>query len=1489
MRRWLKYTGLIVLSPLLVFLILFILLYIPPVQNVLKQKVAGYLSTTLSKTVSIEKIRLGFPLNLVVGGVAVTQESDTLLYLGKLDAGVHLIPLFKGEVELEGVTLEEGIINSGDFLEGMEIKGTLGRLHLNSDGIYLKTQIAGINTIEIENTNLSLLLNDTTETEKDSTTTVNWQVHVEKLALKEVAFALDVPLDSLYLTAFVGEGEVKEAKMLLADQRYTVETVRVSRGNASYTTAPDIPAAAGFDPGHISVCDLNLRADSVLYQGMQIEALVSELAFNERSGLAVTSFNGRLYSDDYRLWIPELSLQTTHSQVDLRSRIDWNAFTSGGKGEIEADLRAYIGKQDIFLFAPDLPEDLKKAYPNRNLSVQGLIEGNQQHVDISNLSVQLPGTLELTAFGSVQNIADDNLRSGAVDISGSAINLNFLKAFSGQLADTTFVIPPDIGIAGTVTAQGVHYQADLILREQEGRVAIQAGLDTDTEEYRARIRIDSLQINHFLPHDSLYTLSMVASATGQGFDFTSGESTSQVKARINRLEYTDWNFYGIDINALLSRGMVSGDVISNNNLATFMASGEYNLLTDYTDGKVRLDVANIDFYQLGLIPGEQTCPFAFTASAEAHRDTTRADLSAGDLIFRLRARSTLEELIGRSTEFAKVLTEQIQACYLNHVALRLALPTVVIAVNAGENNPVNRFLAHRGINFDDINLRFGTAPDWGINGRAQVNRLRVNDFQLDTIQFVVRQDTSMMNFYGSVVNGPRNPDYTFKASLNGELRNDDGEMMVEYKNGNGETGILLGLNTTPQDNGILFKLLPENPIVAFHDFHLNEDNYILLGYDQRVTADVDMLDDQGMGLRVHSQPDSTALQNIDVELRQIQLKEISDGFPFLPEFTGILSLEANYVQTTRAMQLSVEVDVDDFTYERQPIGDLMLGATWLPGDNGQHYVNSYLSYEDTEVLMANGTYYSTPSMPGDSIAAIVDLEHFPMKIANVFIPGGVAELSGDMDGELTVNGATANPMINGELALDSVAVSSSLYGVYFRLDNRPLQIIENTVTFTDFAIYSQSNTNPFTVNGEVNFRDIAHATADLTMQASNYEILNAPHTRSSLAYGKAYIDLNATVQGPVDALKMRGNIRVLGTTDATYVLADSPLTVQDRLNDVVTFVSFSDTLSLANAQEEERVDLGGIDLGMTVQIDPAVQLRVDLTADRQSYVEVEGGGDLSLQYTPATDLTLTGRYTLTGGRLNYSLPVVPLKEFQIQEGSYVEWSGDPMDPNINVKASERLRAQVNDGKNNRTVDFDVSVAVKNRLEDMDLVFDLEAPEDAAIQTQLTAMAAEERSKQAITLMATGVYLAGGGSIGGFDVNSAFNNFLNSEISNIAGSILKDANIDFEMANYDGTDGRRTDYNFRYSQRFFNDRVQVVIGGKVSSGNTADTDDAFIDNVSLEYRLDVTGSRYVRLFHNKNYESVLEGEITETGAGMIFRKKVYRLKELFTFRRKKQRS
>ena len=139
--------------------------------------------------------------------------------------------------------------------------------------------------------------------------------------------------------------------------------------------------------------------------------------------------------------------------------------------------------------------------------------------------------------------------------------------------------------------------------------------------------------------------------------------------------------------------------------------------------------------------------------------------------------------------------------------------------------------------------------------------------------------------------------------------------------------------------------------------------------------------------------------------------------------------------------------------------------------------------------------------------------------------------------------------------------------------------------------------------------------------------------------------------------------------------------MQDRLGSLVTFTSFSDTTTVVR-QEVPTVSLGGLDMLMMVHIDPSVRVKVDLDAS-DNRIELEGGGDLSMKYTPQgrpdIDRTLhTERWTDEVFSAYHCS-----QEFAIDNGSYVDWTGNPMDPMLNFKATDRIRASVSEGEERR--------------------------------------------------------------------------------------------------------------------------------------------------------------------------------------------------------------
>ena len=451
-----------------------------------------------------------------------------------------------------------------------------------------------------------------------------------------------------------------------------------------------------------------------------------------------------------------------------------------------------------------------------------------------------------------------------------------------------------------------------------------------------------------------------------------------------------------------------------------------------------------------------------------------------------------------------------------------------------------------------------------------------------------------------------------------------------------------------------------------------------------------------------------------------------------------------------------------------------------------------------------------------------------------------------------------------------------------RIDNDPVRIVGNNLLLENFTMYAH-NDNPLNMYGKIDFSDLSDIKMSLRMRARDYLLIDAKKSPKSVAYGKAYVNFLGNISGAVNNLQMRGRLDVLGSTSLTYILKDSPLNTDDQLKGLVTFTDFRDSTLQA---ETARPALGGLDMQLMVNIESGARINCALNSNESNYVNVEGGGELRMNYSDMDGLQLYGRYTINEGQMKYALPVIPLKTFSIGQGSYVEFNGDMTNPTLNIIASEQVKSLVSrDGGASRSVKFDCGVKVTKTLQDMGLEFTLDAPEDLSMKNELAAMSVEQRGKLAVSMLTTGMYLSEGNT-GGVSMNNALNSFLQSEINNIANSAMQTIDLSVGLdKNSDGTGNSYTDYSFKFAKRLWNNRVNIVIGGKLSGANntTGGTqDEMFIDNVSLEYRLDQTAMRYVRLFYNKEAQDLLEDRISEYGGGFVWRKKINKLSELFTF-------
>ena len=1539
MKKFLKWCGIIISLPFALFIIISILIYIPPVQEFMVRKAASAASAAAGMDISVGRISLSFPLNLNILDVSAVQEKDTLLSAGKITLKVQMKPLLRKQVEIDAFRLEEISLNTRDMISGLSLKGELGELYLESHGVALSPETAVINLFILKDTHMDICMADTAAADTAAGEPLYWQFMLHEAVLENVAINLSMPLDSMRMGVNIGSAALTEGLVDLRKEAYSIQKFRIRNSSVRYASGSGQPAE-GFDPSYIAIAGLNIGLDSIYYCGNEIKAGIKELRMKERSGLEIISAGGVVTANDERIDVSGLELKTTDSYLSVQAGAGWNISEINNDGSIQARIMADIGKNDLFRFVTGMPEDFRKDFPAEPVRIRAGVDGSLNRMRITGVSAEIDGHVCLTAEGYLNDVTDSAKMAAHLDMDGIFPDMRFAQSLTGAA-----VVPADMAIKGSADMRNDSLTAALALSQGEGQAEIRAGFMPGNEAFFAEMELKELNIHNFLPTDSLFRVTASLSAEGRGFDVFSPDTRMNIKAGVSNFELSN-SFSGIDMKAGLADGKMNAAFNINDNMMEIGSILDADISSGNIMAKMRTDIKRLDLHALGLVAqplkiAQDIDIDARTDMKNRHQakvsinnirlttekssfktkdlnfgvsmteDSLRSYINSGDMTMLLRTTGGIDKVTDRLTKISTLAAKQWESRTLNLDTLRALLPETSFRLTAGDDNPFVNTLEMGGIGFSKLYASLNTSPANGINSSAYLYGLHTDSLRLDTITFRAVQDTTGIILTGGVkanhtdrqealaspigqLASPNShlasPIGQFGISLDGGIFNGGARMMVKYANARNETGALIGLEAVLREGGISLHVLPEEPILVYRKFQLNKDNYIFLSDKGRIHADMKLYDEKGTGLQIYSVADSTSLQDVTLSVNRIDIGEFKRIIPYMPPVEGVISAEAHYVQQKENMFMTaIETDISRLAYSGKPLGNWTMSGVYLPMENSGHHVDGYITRNGSTLAEINGRYRAAASdEEKDRISANMQLMRFPLDIAGAFVPEDMARLKGYAGGEITVEGPTDSPVINGRLDTDSVNVFIPMASVNLRLEDKPITVTNNKLVFDKYGIFSRGK-NPYVIDGSIDFADMSNMRMDLKMTARNFEVFNAKKNRTSMVYGKMYIDLNTTIKGTPDAISVRGGANILGSSDFTYVLRESPLTVEDRLAETVTFVNFADTAA-ARRKPLREMRPGGIDMLVNLHIDQAVQCKVDINESGSNYMRVEGGGDLAFQYTPDGNMLLNGRYSLMSGEMKYEMPVIPLKTFKIREGSYIEWTGNVMDPRLNIQAYERMRTSVTqEGQTARMVGFDVGVSITNRLSNLGFAFTIDAPEDGSMQNELAAMSASQKNKAAVTMLVTGMYISDS-STAKLDANSALNSYLQGQINNIAGNALKtiDLSVGMETTNATETGDQRTDYNFQFAKRFWNNRVRVVIGGKISTGNAAVRDESFIDNISLEYRLDNSGTRYVKLFHDKKYANVLEGEVTETGAGIVLKKKVSRIRDLFIFQRKKKK-
>lgn len=1477
MKRALK----IIFRTLLVMLLLIVMLaaslYLPPVQRWAVNRLTAYLQEETGLEVSIGSVHLAFPLDLRLGQVHVAQAESDVIDVEHVLVDLDLTHLFQKRIGVEAVELKDGSIYTTDLIETLCMEGSLGSLRVVADDIDLSKQKVRVNEAILDGCVLDIKLRESAEEDTIESTPVDWQIDVDKVRIHNSRFKVQntLPPDNGEDGTFMVYAGIREASLDAGD---------ISLSDGAYR-----------------VGNFKLAVDSLSY---------NQFAFRDMA-LELDKFS----YDSTHLTLAKLDLQTPNSSAQGNVHLDWNALSPQSRGQIKANMQASLGSEDVLSFAAAyMPDGLAACYPSQPLNIDLLATGNVDSLLLQTCTLTMPTVLDVRATGSLQNLTDSTALGADLKWDITTMDLSCINRYL-DLDDVHF--PKMVLHADTRMRQASRFFADALLIEDKGRAHLTGNVDLNTMAYQADARITDLQLHDFLPHDSLYLFTASAKMSGHGTDMLSPRTTLSAQAAIEHFEYGSWNLDSIHADCLLEDGKAMFEMNSHNDLLCMQGCIDAAINERKIDAAAfNMDLSHIDLYTLRLVDKplaasmvmhvdgasdfEQTHslaarieamelttadsilhPLDLTLDAGLTPERMYAKAFAGDLSLSVSSDQGLDSLLARFDNFSQELQHQMDSLYIRQDTLRTLLPHLKVELDCGQKNPIGNILRHAvGYTFRDLSFHLLSSPEDGLSGNGYMHALNTGAILIDSIQWRIKQEKSGVSLDARVANGPKNRMVTFQSQLHAALTATGAQASMLFLDAKGEKSVDFGLGVDLLAEGIRAHFTPLNPTIAYRRFTLNDDNFVTLKRDGNLQALIDLLADDGTGVKLYTTPNEEAQQDISLSVNHFNVGELTQALPFMPDISGFLQGDFHYMQADSSATVSADMLVERMAYNGVLLGDIGMNGVYFPNADASHYVDGIITKDGEEIILLNGKYHEVNGegkMNGEAT-----LQRVPFAFLNAFMPDGPFAMSGYAWGDFSVNGYTDNPIMNGELRTDSLRINAESYNLNLQIPDHTITVEKSRLNLNRIEAYAAGKT-PLVLDGNIDFSDLEKVQLDVRVRAENYQLINAPKRQGALAYGKVFVNLLGRLWGTLADLKMRGRFDVLGSTDVSCVLTDTPITVDDPLSDIVTFCDFTDTIAV----EPVEVVRQNIDIQMNVSIAETAQIHCFLSDNGNDYIDLQGGGEMTLTYDLQNDMQLWGRYTINKGTMRYSLMAIPLNDFHIGQGSYVEFQGNMMNPRLSINASERVRSTVTENSVPRSVAFDVGLAISRTLEDMGLEFTLQAPEDMTVQNQLTAMTAEERGRVAVTMLVTGMYVTDDSETnGGYNYANTLNAYLQSAINEIAGKALSTVDVNFGIASGTSDAGTTTtDYSFSFAKRFWGNRISVIIGGKVSTGRDAvNTGETIIDNISIEYRLDNTASRYVNLFYDRNYESLLEGQVTKMGGGIVLRKKADKLGELFIFKK-----
>lgn len=493
---------------------------------------------------------------------------------------------------------------------------------------------------------------------------------------------------------------------------------------------------------------------------------------------------------------------------------------------------------------------------------------------------------------------------------------------------------------------------------------------------------------------------------------------------------------------------------------------------------------------------------------------------------------------------------------------------------------------------------------------------------------------------------------------------------------------------------------------------------------------------------------------------------------------------------------NANLTVDSCVVNSQQLGNIGVRSNW----NAE--LNTLNLQVSSEQLQAQGWLGLGQKDP--ELDFTVDFDKFELAMAAPFLTAFASKFGGQLHGSFDIGGTWSSPEILGEAKVENGQIRVEATGVTYYF-NDSLQIDGDQISLNHFRVADHKG-HVALLDGTIRYGGHEMVELNLGLQADSLLVLD--RTRGSAYSGTLLVALQGEVKGNLGDLHLSATASTrAGSTLTIPVSSQRQVKSQGYIVFVEDMPQPTDTVETVKSQSTVPFN---IELDIAITPDLVLNLPMDF-----SEVAVNAGGSgfgsLHVSMVPTEELKVLGNYEINSGVLKLSMLSLFTKNFTIERGSNIVFSGAIPDARFDLKAvhSQRVNLSTLTGSlssldnTQKYLQVENIIGIAGTLREPTVGFDLRLPNaDASVEEEVFAYIdrSSERDmiNQTMSLLLRGQFYNSAQD----DNSGSTNNSLSSGYSMLASSV---SSIVSDMVQFVDVD-----VNYKAGNDLTNDQLDVNI-------------------------------------------------------------------------------